>query len=81
MTAQQERDDPNSCLNRAGHHERLFVLMARDHSAPVAIEAWIKHRLATGKNQPTDQQIKDAQDCVDEMLAYAEVRDQIKPRV
>jgi hypothetical protein len=44
-------------------HEMCFVLLARDKSAPVAIRAWIKHRIKTKKNKPDDAQIKEAELC------------------
>lgn len=59
-----EQIKKHSCLNMAKPDEFIFVLLARDESAPVAIEAWIAHRLATGKNVSTDEQIIAAQNAV-----------------
>ncbi len=56
-----------SCFNKADWQERLFVLLARDAAAPVAIRAWIAERLRLGKNDPNDDQIIEAMDCADLM--------------
>ena len=53
----------NSCLNKATDGERLFVLLARDPAAPVAIRAWVAERLRLGKNAPGDEQIREAFEC------------------
>lgn len=70
MIRSKEIADVNSCLNRSREDEPLFILCGRDESAPAAIEAWIKGRLATGKNQPMDEQILEAHDAVKAMRAY-----------
>lgn len=62
------RDD--SCFNKAENDEMLFVLLARDASAPVAVRAWIHHRLLSGKNKETDAQIVEARRVADEMEHY-----------
>lgn len=56
-----------SCLNKAGRHEMLFVLLARDPAAPVAIRAWIAERIRIGKNAPRDPQILEAEACAKTM--------------
>lgn len=58
-----EITDPSSCLNRAGNDEYVFVLLARDKAAPVAIRAWCAERIRTGKNTPVDQDIVNAIEC------------------
>lgn len=63
MIKSEELISPGSCLNRALPQERLFVLLARDASAPVAIRAWVKDRCDSGKNQWHDQVIAEALDC------------------
>lgn len=63
MLKRDEIETENSCLNKARPEERLFVLLARDPAAPVAIRAWIAERLRLGKNQPTDEQIREAFEC------------------
>jgi hypothetical protein len=58
MIKSAELSDPASCLGKAGDAEMLFVLLARDAAAPVAIRAWIGERLRIGKNRPDDPQIR-----------------------
>jgi hypothetical protein len=67
MIKRDEIDDADSCLNKAGDSERLFVLLARDPAAPVAIRAWIAERIRLGKNGPDDAQICEARQCADLM--------------
>jgi len=74
MLKRDEIQDTNSCLNKASDSERLFVLLARDPAAPVAIRAWIAERLRLGKNAPGDEQIREAFECANLMeLERAEV--------
>ena len=63
MQKLKELCDPNSCLSKAMDSERLFVLLARDEAAPVAIRAWIKERVRLGKNRTSDAQIAEAEEC------------------
>lgn len=70
MIKRDELSNPNSCLNKAEPDEIVFVLRAKDESAPVAIQAWINHRLETGKNFAHDQKILDAQECIQMMQEY-----------
>jgi len=58
-----EIEDTESCFNKAGDGERLFILLARDPAAPVAIRAWIAERIRLGKNKPDDPQIREAHEC------------------
>ena len=60
MLKRDEIEDANSCFNKAHSGERLFVLLARDPAAPVAIRAWIAERIRLGKNAPGDEQIREA---------------------
>src|SRR5258708_35715310 len=55
-----EARDPNSCLNKAGPHEMLFILLGRDPAAPVAIRSWIAERIRLHLNVPSDKQIMSA---------------------
>lgn len=64
MIKRDELNDPESCLSKAHANERLFVLLARDPAAPVAIRAWIAERIRLGKNAPDDAQILEAIECV-----------------
>jgi len=63
MIKRDELEDAQSCFNKASDGERLFVLLARDPSAPVAIRAWIADRIRLGKNAPDDDQIREANEC------------------
>jgi len=63
MLKRDELEDTNSCLNKAHDGERLFVLLARDPAAPVAIRAWVAARLRLGKNVTGDAQIEEALEC------------------
>jgi hypothetical protein len=63
MLKRDEIEDTTSCLNKAHDGERLFVLLARDLAAPVAIRAWITERIRLGKNSPGDEQIREAYEC------------------
>lgn len=63
MLKRDEIELPNTCLNNARDDERLFVLLARDAAAPVAIRAWVAERLRLGKNVESDPQIREALEC------------------
>lgn len=56
-------ENSKSCLNKAYDQEQLFIMLARDPAAPVAIRAWIAERLRLGKNKPGDEQIREAYEC------------------
>jgi hypothetical protein len=61
MRKLDEMEQVDSCLNCANVDEYVFVLLARDECAPVAIRAWIAERIRTGKNEPGDAQIIEAE--------------------
>jgi hypothetical protein len=63
MIKANELSLPNSCLNRAEEGEMVFVLLARDVAAPMAIRAWIANRIRLGKNKAEDSQIREAEEC------------------
>lgn len=63
MIKKDELTNEKSCINRANEDEMVFVLLARDPAATVAIEAWIAERIRLGKNKPDDAQIVDASEC------------------
>jgi len=67
MLKHVEISTPTSCLNKARDEERLFVLLARDPAAPIAIRAWVAERIRLGKNTLTDPQIVEAIDCAARM--------------
>lgn len=61
---------PNSCWNKAKEDELVFVLLARDSAAPLAVRAWINERLKQGLNKPDDPQIKEAEEWIKEASRY-----------
>jgi hypothetical protein len=63
-----EIEDQSSCFNKARDSERLFVMLARDPAAPVAILAWVAERIRLGKNVREDAQIVEALDCAQRMV-------------
>ena len=67
MIKHDEIEHTESCFNKARDNERLFVLLARDPAAPVAIRAWIAERISLGKNEPGDAQILEATECANSM--------------
>lgn len=67
MRKRDEIDHTESCFNKARDNERLFILLARDPAAPVAIRAWIAERVRLGKNTWGDSQIVEALGCADLM--------------
>lgn len=74
MIKRDEIEDTESCFNKAQDGERLFVLLARDPAAPVAIRAWIAERIRLGKNTALDAQIREANECAQLMeLERAEI--------
>ena len=67
MIKRDEIEYESSCFNKARDDERVFVLLARDPAAPVAIRAWVAERLRIGKNSITDAQVIEALDCASRM--------------
>ena len=63
MIKRDEIEETKSCFNKAHDGERLFVLLARDPAAPVAIRAWIAERIRLSKNVPGDEQLREAFEC------------------
>jgi len=63
MIKRDEIECTDSCFNKARDNERLFILLARDPAAPVAIRAWVAERLRLDKNTATDPQIVEALEC------------------
>lgn len=63
MKKTDEANDPKSCWNKAEDDERVFVLLAHDVAAPVAIRAWVRERIRLGKNVQGDAQITEALEC------------------
>lgn len=75
MIKHQELSNPASCMSRARDDERVFVLLARDAAAPVAIRAWVAERIRLRKNSLTDPQILEALECANEMERERFVRE------
>lgn len=67
MIKRDEMEYSESCLNKARSDERLFVVLARDPAAPIAIRAWVVERIRIGKNVSEDAQIVEALDCATRM--------------
>lgn len=63
MRKSQELSSPNSCINKAHDDEMTFVLLGRDVTAPATIRFWIEARIAQGKNNRSDAQIIEAEEC------------------
>lgn len=77
MIKRDEIEYTESCFNKARPDERIFVLLARDPAAPVAIRAWVAERLRLSKNNAEDPQITEALDCASCMERE---RDQLRAR-
>lgn len=54
---------PESCFSKARDNERLFVLLARDITAPWVVRFWCLLRILTRKNKLRDMQIREAWRC------------------
>ena len=69
MKKSDEIGNQSSCWNKANNDERMFVLLARDPAAPIAIRAWIAERIRIGKNVRCDPQMIEAEDQAQRMEA------------
>lgn len=69
MLKRDELSSPTSAWSKARGDERVFVLLARDASAPETIRFWADRRVASGENTPQDPQILEALDCAARMDA------------
>lgn len=62
------------CYGNAEPDEPMFILLARDASAPDLVEAWASGRIyaiATGKKPQSDMaMVEEAQDCAAAMRAW-----------
>lgn len=70
MKKQDEISNPDSCLNKAGDDEIIFVLRAHDRAAPFAVRFWITQARARGAPQA---KLDAAQEIVNEMEAWQAV--------
>ena len=57
MRKKDERENPQSCFNRAEEDDFIFVLLDRDVATPGTIEDWANRRVSMGKNKESDKQI------------------------
>lgn len=62
------------CYANAEPNEPMFVLLGRDPSAAFAVRAWIRHRIVTGKNLPSDNQIQEGLKLVEELERWSDNR-------
>lgn len=67
MRKREEVNDPQSCLNRAAPDELVFVLRGHDVCAPAVVRLWAELRIAKGKNERDDAQIREARTLADRM--------------
>jgi hypothetical protein len=74
MIKANELTKAESCLNKAGADEWVFVLRAKDSCAPEAIRAWCQYRFARGLNVREDQKIIEALACADMMETQRKAR-------
>lgn len=72
MRKEKEIADPNSCFNKAFPDELIFILLARDPAAAVAVGAWANERIRSGRNKPDDLKILSADNWVVEATAERE---------
>lgn len=63
MRKRDELTNPDSCMSKARPDEMTFVLLARDEDAPGTVRDWIARRILSGKNEPGDRQMVDAERC------------------
>jgi hypothetical protein len=63
-----ELSDPNSCFNKAGDDDMLFILLGKDHAAPAAVLAWIEERVRIERNLPDDPKLTEARQWAERAL-------------
>lgn len=78
MIKREELSNPRSCMSRAADDEPTFVLLGRDKAAPEAILAWASERVRIGKNKWSDEQIREAMECVVAMDEFRHKDDAIR---
>lgn len=66
------------CYANAEPDEPMFILLARDASAPAIVERWAERRrraiIAGSKPQSDMAMVDEARDCADQMRAWREVK-------
>jgi hypothetical protein len=63
MIKSEEIVNPNSCLNKAGDDEMVFVVRAKDPAFRATIMFWVLERVRMGVNHPADKKLLDALKC------------------
>lgn len=75
MKKSDELNDPQSCLNKAGDDDWIFVLIPEDEDAPDTIRDWIARRIRRGKNKAGDAKLVNAERCARAMEAQQHERE------
>lgn len=70
MIKTEELAAADSCLNKAADDEVLFVLRAKDPTAPDTIRSWAEKRVIMGLNKIDDAKIVDALACANSMETW-----------
>jgi hypothetical protein len=70
MLKKFERQDANSCWNKADEDEPTFVLLGRDIAIIPVIQYWIRLRISQGKNKENDSQITEAREFIEKIKKY-----------
>jgi hypothetical protein len=52
--------DKDSCWNKAGLHEQMFILLERDIAFAATVRFWAEERVRLGKNKAGDDKIVEA---------------------
>lgn len=66
----KENPAPFDCYANAEPDEPMFVLLARDRTAPNIVTQWAMRRVELGLNEPGDPQIVEALQCADNMAHW-----------
>lgn len=79
MSTKLQMMSPTGMFAKAKDGEPLFLLMARDPSAPELIESWAHTREAevtAGRRPASDlAQVREARECAQEMRAWRDAND------
>lgn len=73
MIKAQELLRPSSCLNKSQSDEPLFVLCARDATAPQTIRHWV----AMNHGRQPEEKLLEAEHAADEMEKWNQSRPQV----
>lgn len=72
MTRSEEINEHHSCLNKAEDDEPLFILRAKDLTAPTIISFWVEERIKRGLNERNDPRILEAVSQITNMISWIE---------